>query len=203
MKGWFGAHPGPNEFAEASGLEHCKARCKSTGERCKKWPSNGYKVCYFHGAHGSKRRKKARDINQGGRPPVTGRYSKALTDSPPLLALYEQYKEDPELTDLAGEIALSRARLSERLQRDVAKVDKADALDSAIEMFVNLIGRLVERKHKIDYGETYTVNVTTLTAMAAQFATIVNECVAPVDPEGLVRAEIKERLERLFRGAPQ
>lgn len=41
----------------------CKARSKNTGKQCRCWAMNGSRVCRVHGA-------------KGGRPPVTGRYSK-------------------------------------------------------------------------------------------------------------------------------
>jgi len=106
----------------------------------------GKTVCYQHGG--------APNV---GRPPTHGRYSKALAKHPEILALYEEARTDPELTETLNEIALMRAKLQHYLEK-WAQVDNPEILDT-IKEYTDSISKLVERREKILHGERVTLTV--------------------------------------------
>lgn len=83
--------------------------CPQCGEprKCTRSAVTGYTVCQVHGA-GSRKRP-------GGRPVVTGRYSKYLPKR--IAGRYEEALNDPLKLELDDEIAVARARLTELLDR--------------------------------------------------------------------------------------
>lgn len=108
---------------------------------------HGKRVCYHHGgAKGS------------GRPisTYTGllRYSAALTD-PEERALYEQYRDDPHLDELGNEIALARMKLARYLTQQAGSLDQLTL--NNVMGFADTVSKIVERRHKITYGESVTI----------------------------------------------
>jgi len=87
----------------------CKAKARSTGKRCRRHAVNGYKVCQVHGA-GSVHKGRP-----GGRPIVSGRYSKYLPNR--LLARYQEAANDKNLLSLHHEIAVVEARITDIMIR--------------------------------------------------------------------------------------
>lgn len=78
----------------------CTAKSKQTGDRCQNWSVPGRAVCRFHGGH-------------GGRPAVSGRYSRALRG---LKDKYETALEDDRLLDLRETLAVLDAALMEQME---------------------------------------------------------------------------------------
>lgn len=91
-------------------MAQCKARAKSTGERCRRRAVTGYTVCQVHGA-GSPFKGRPGMVHK--RP--AGKYSKLLPTR--LLALYEEAQSDTELLSLRHDIALLEARVMDMLKR--------------------------------------------------------------------------------------
>ena len=82
----------------------CKAHNRS-GQPCRRVAASGKAVCYVHGgAPGS------------GRPPIHGRYSKAIS-SHALSDAYKSAVDDPTLLDMLEPIALLEAALQRTVQR--------------------------------------------------------------------------------------
>ena len=196
----------PNSGAKFSPLpsgkgivQQCTAHRKSDHQRCQSIAVHGYTVCRMHGANPN---------NHGGRAPIHGRYSKVLQQNASLLELYAQYKDDPELTNLASEIALVRAALADFLKTIVESTStststsgatttaavadaKVPSLTKKIIELTEQIGKLVERKHKIDYGEQYTLNVPQLVVYASRIADTINRYVEDPETRALIRAELE------------
>jgi len=107
----------------------------------------GKKVCYYHGgAPGSGR-------------PISAyktilRYSDSLTN-PEERQLYEQFRDDPQLDEVGNEVALARMKLARYVKQQDGKLDQR-TLDNVLG-FADTIGRIVERRHKITYGEQVTI----------------------------------------------
>jgi hypothetical protein len=54
-RGGFGDYPEHRLRVGAPGSPQCTATAKRSGRRCKMMPTNGYDVCYWHGARGGRR----------------------------------------------------------------------------------------------------------------------------------------------------
>mgnify|MGYP001562644376 CR=1 FL=1 len=130
--------------------------------RCRLRVVPGYRVCRFHGAN---------PANHGGHPVVTGKYSKFTPQH--LAVMIEEYRNDPRWANLLEEISVLRALLSDYLNRH-----QEDTYDEDVQRHVanvaDKISQLVERKHKIDYGEQYTLNIYAIQAYAARIADVIN-----------------------------
>jgi hypothetical protein len=85
----------------------CHAKAKHRGQRCRQAVVPGMDVCHYHGGKTSR----------GPASPQfrTGRYSKFLPSR--LVARYHESLNDPELTSLRSELALTDARLVDLLGR--------------------------------------------------------------------------------------
>lgn len=126
-------------------MDKCTAHSKRTHLRCGRYPSPGKAVCYYHGgAKGS------------GRPAVTGRYSQFFApDDEEGRATYEAFRDDLHLEELANEVAKLRAKFAQYEKVNSKKLDPR-----TIDVFLSFlegIGRLVEKRHKIKYGEQVTI----------------------------------------------
>lgn len=98
----------------------CKAHNRS-GQPCQRVAAEGKSVCYLHGgAPGS------------GRPPIHGRYSKAISGHA-LSNAYRSAVEDPSLLDLLEPIALLEAALQRTVQR-LAERDTPDFRERCLSM---------------------------------------------------------------------
>lgn len=130
----------------------CQAKCKSTGEQCRRRAVNGKRVCTVHGG-----------LTPSGVASANwkhGRYSKAIPTR--LMERYQASESDPELLNLRSDIALVDARISEllgsvdvgesgRLWRDLGKLRKdflvaqrekdQDAMASVLTELLNTVGR--------------------------------------------------------------
>jgi hypothetical protein len=85
----------------------CTATAKSTGERCQNPAVQGWDVCRMHGAGSPK------NGTTGGAPPKHGRY--AATRSESLQEKIEEYRSDPDPTEMWEELAVLRGVLQEWL----------------------------------------------------------------------------------------
>lgn len=88
-------------------MAQCKAKSKRTGQRCKRGATPGMEVCYIHGG------KSLRGIASPSF--KHGRYSKAMPSR--LLEKFNESQSDPRLLELAEDISLIDARLSDVLVR--------------------------------------------------------------------------------------
>lgn|SRR3990167_8202105 len=146
--------------------------------RCKQEATAGYRVCVHHGAN-----KK----NPGGRPPIHGRRSiQAGTRAGQGLApKIELLLKDPEWADLRKEIALLRALLEMFLEEKNEEALKDEDTQKHAARMADQIGVLVDRLHKILYGEEYSINIYGIQAFAARVAEVLNREIQ--DPELLLR----------------
>lgn len=145
------------------------------GLRCRYAAIKGYRVCYLHGANME---------NKGGRPPIHGRRS-AFAGDPTrggrgLEPLIQKFLGDPNWADLRQEIAILRALLEVYLEKHENDHHDEDAQKHVAKM-TDQIGILVDRLHKILYGEEYTINVYGIQAFAARVAEVINAYVTDKD----------------------
>lgn len=138
-----------------------------------------------------------------GRPPTHGRTARSIPKD--MLQLYEDYLADPNILDLAPEIAQIRAwwaRFSK--QFDGSAIEPCQACGKAalpvsaevlaeMRAFSDAVRKLVEAKHKIEYGEQYTLNIGTIGAVIEQMQSAIADEID--DPAVLER--IAQRFERL------
>ncbi len=160
----------------------CQAKSKRTGEQCKAHAVTGFRHCRMHGG-----------VANNGRPPTHGRYSKALEKHPDILALYEEAKADPNLTETLNEIALMRAKLQHFLQR-WAPVDNPEILNTVKE-YTDAISKLVERREKILHGERVTLTVEHTQAFVARVLDLVGQIYGSDDER---YATLLTRLDGLY-----
>ena len=105
----------------------------------------------------------------------------------------EQLLKDPEWADLRKEIAMLRALLELFLEKNEAALEDPDTQKHAAKM-ADEIGILVDRLHKILYGEEYSINIYGIQAYAARMAEILNDEIE--DPDLLLR--IYKRVQTVF-----
>ncbi len=139
--------------------KQCHATAKSTGKRCRntgvhKTPKRGW-VCDMHGA-------------RGGRPPIHGRRSSQYIPAK-VRQSFEEFLNDPEIITLDSEIA--------RLRAELANVDEYTGGDAkaheAVIKLCDAIAKTVERKHKIEHGEQYTITTPQLRVFVARIVTAI------------------------------
>lgn len=87
-------------------MARCKAKAKTTGERCKKDAVPGYKVCHIHGGKSPRGLASATFKH--------GRYSRDLPEQ--LRAKYDQIETDAQLLDLHQDIRLVDAIIRTNLE---------------------------------------------------------------------------------------
>lgn len=123
-------------------------------------------MCYYHGgAPGSGGR---------GRPIITGRYSHAFaSDDEEGKALYEAFRDDVNLEELANEVAILRAKFHQYQKRNSKQMD--DKTIGVFLSFLDGIGKLVEKRHKIKYGEQVTLTTRHFDDLAAKLLVLVRE----------------------------
>jgi len=123
----------------------CHAKSNRTGKPCRQPVVPGKQVCHYHGgAPGS-----------GGQP-THGRYSRAARQLPEVLAFYEEYKTDPDLMEIANEIALLRALVARHLESYGEQAFAGRSLPGFSDLIVK-IGSLVGQRHKMLHGEQLTI----------------------------------------------
>jgi len=127
-------------------MPQCRAKAKSTGERCRRAAVKGYPVCRVHGA-GSPTQGRP-----GGRPPKHGAYARHL--KPEELATLEELRELG--TGLEQELALARLQLTraadwahkEGAERCEGKACPFALVDNRLE----LVSKVAERCSRIAEG---------------------------------------------------
>jgi hypothetical protein len=88
-------------------VAQCAAKCKATGEQCRRRAVKGSRVCQVHGGV----TPTGADAHQF----VHGRYSKALPKR--LAERYEASLSDPDLLNLRQEVSIVDARIEDVLKR--------------------------------------------------------------------------------------
>ncbi len=156
-------------------MTNCIARTKKDGSPCRRpagWGTDhvGEGKCKLHG---------------GASPIKHGLYSKYLRG--PTRKKYEEFLKATDLKDLSHEIARLRAILAGIDEHNLIEEDSKN-----IALFLNVIeaiGRMVERKHKIESSEPLVIN----NSFAIAVLTIVREEVSNED----VILRVAERVEAL------
>ena len=166
-------------------MSRCTAKSKRTGEQCQRPACKGKRVCYHHGgAPGS------------GRPIVTGRYSHFFApDDHEGRAAYEAFRDDPHLEELANEVAILRAKFSQYQKRNSKAIDGRTV--AVFLSFLDGIGKLVEKRHKIKYGEQVTITVREWEALSTRVLEMVRETYGDND----TYAAFLTKVERLYSAA--
>lgn len=152
---------------EDNTLTYDEARCRHAAIR-------GYHVCRIHGANPG---------NHGGRPVTHGRRSKFAGGANRgdrraygLEPVIQEFLQDDRWMDLRREIATLRALLEVYLQKhDTDNYD--EDVQKHVARIADQIGILVDRLHKILYGEEYTVNIYGIQAFAARVAEVLNKII--------------------------
>ena len=117
-----------------------------------------------------------------------GLYSKYLSES--IRKKYEAFLADENLKDLSSEIARLRAILAQMDESNLAQNTRHLPLFLAT---CETISRLVERQHKVEVGERYTISVENVQLIINQVVAVVNRHVKDRD----VRLAIAASLEKV------
>lgn len=99
--------------------------------RCGRRAVYGYNVCQMHGAGSPYKGRK------GGRPMITGQYSKHREEFTDLSELIEAYKSDDQLCDMNQDVATLRALLDLKLAQ--IDVNNERTLDKNVDTIRNLM----------------------------------------------------------------
>ena len=134
-------------------MQHCTAKAKSTGERCRRWAVKGSNVCRLHGAGGDRSRAgrpKGQTKTGGGSPPKGSRnalkhgaYSpRLLPEEQPIYEAYlDEYMKDVQNPSVTDRRALERLSVLEtKWHTAVTQGAPPDALD--------ILHRLLHRELK-------------------------------------------------------
>lgn len=150
-------------FEDGDSPDQCRARAKSTQERCGRKKEHGFNVCRYHGAH-------------GGRPVIHGRYSTRLG------RLSEAYNAALEDTDALMDVRNTMALLDVRVQRAAEMAGECDTPEfraraqslfqrAATSQDPEETGRLLtELGHLLDLGASESSALTELTDAAEKLA---------------------------------
>ncbi|MDO8673060.1 MAG: hypothetical protein Q7O66_16755 [Dehalococcoidia bacterium] len=141
-------------------MPRCHAKAHRTGEQCRRAAMHGKTVCSTHGG-------------LAGRPIIHGRYSKSLEKHPDVLAYYEIAKTDPQLGETLNEIAFLRAKLQHWLESFGGGKDQFSM--QVIREYAESITHLVERRHKMLYGEQVTLTTKQFDVLATRVLEVVRE----------------------------
>ena len=158
----------------------CGAHCKSTGKPCPKGAMKNGR-CYTHGGAAT------------GPKPTHGRYSHSLPKD--LADRYEYFKTDPKILDLQPEIALARSLMERFMGAFVDGGGISAEVGGEMRAWVDQVSKIVERCHKVLYGEQYTVTVEGLQASIAAWCTEVNEAI----DSGLTGQKLKDDIDRRMK----
>ena len=154
----------------------CKAKCKSTQERCKRYASIGQYVCHVHGG--------ATPRGLADRKTKTGRYS---ADLPTQLAyMYRQALSNPELVSVKDEIAITETRLRELLQ--LLKPNDSNDMWAEVGGQVDRLRNLRQAEHKrlVDLQQMISTDRAIL-LLGAVVDIVMNALKKHVDNERVVR----------------
>jgi len=128
----------------------CHAKCKATGQQCRRRAVEGFSVCQVHGA-GSKK-------HPGGRPIKTGLHSKVLRKK--LAKRVAKYLGNENLCNLRVNIALKRALLDELFARRSAEKKRLNiATINNASQLLNSISQDIERLDKLEHGVKHTISI--------------------------------------------
>ena len=169
-------------------MPQCTAKCKSTGERCRRKAVTGYNVCTVHGV-GSPKRVAQGIRNRPGQPIKTGKSSKYFKEE--VLEKIEDFRKDEDLEKLDFEIAYLKSllpRIEDMGEMDLSEADKVMMLEKILtSIFKNMEGR-----EKIIDARRYSIGVEKLKLLIKYMFASVQKHVD--DPEILqkIGAELRE-----------
>lgn len=136
-------------------MARCIAKCKSTGEQCKKNAVTGYSVCSVHGA-GTHKRVANGTRKRPGHPIVTGTASKYFKDE--VLQKIEDFKNDPDLEKLDFELAYLKSLLPRIEDTDEENLPVGDKI-AMLEKILSSIFKNMEMREKIIESRRYSIGV--------------------------------------------
>lgn len=157
-------------YADPDDQSWCRI-CISKGNR--RWfkaldPKAGVTTCKKHGGTGL--------IKLIERNTITGRYSKALANSPRLREQYEAAREDETLLKVRDDIAWARALYQLALERLEGSLETGPIGPKTVTAHLEMLDKLtklIEREQKMAHQEQYVASATKLRAMMARMADLV------------------------------
>jgi hypothetical protein len=129
---------------------------------------------------------------KAGRPPTTGKTSKKYVPEK-IRKVYMDFLENEDLHHLGGEIARLRAELANidiEAQGDIAA-------SKAVKDIIDSIGKLIEKQHKIEHSDRYTITIRQLEVFVAK---IVNAVDTACPASCQFRSELANAIEAVTRG---
>lgn len=136
--------------------------------RCTNPVVPGRNTCRYHGA-------------LGGHPVWHGKDHIADHHIPIRLRdKYENFLSDPNWANLSHEVALIRSMIDDYMELHYEDDDE-EGVQRHVSTLIEKASKVMETKHRIEYGETYNVNVNSLVSYAAQIASIINQYIETED----------------------
>ncbi|MDF2615364.1 MAG: hypothetical protein K0Q47_19 [Sedimentibacter sp.] len=133
-------------------MAQCTAKCKATGERCRRKAVEGYNVCTVHGA-GTKKRVEQGIRKRPGAPITTGGRSQYMKKE--VLDKVHDYQNDPDLEKLDWELAYLKT-LPDRVENsDMLETDKILLLEKTLTSIFNNM----DKREKIIEARRYSFGV--------------------------------------------
>lgn len=167
----------------------CTAKSKRTGEQCGGQAVTGKDKCRMHGGSSLSGVDQPRFKH--------GLYSKELQRHPEFLSLWSQAKDDPEIEDTRGEIAIDRAGLAVWL----GTYGPALATGKALPVLTDItekIGRKAERLQKMRLAADQAITVRHFETLVASMLEAAREVFGDDDRLPL----FVERVRGLSSGPP-
>ena len=181
----------PNPFQR-----RCGAKTKA-GTPCRQWAVRGRTRCRMHGG-GSPGRERRGERKRPGRPPTHGAYSEQARRD--LRQAMEDFREDPDVGQIEGEIAYLKLRLQALTGKAEGPDDDAVLTDpqggDKGRVLCESIALLVEKRHRMIHGDKYLVSIALVEPILKAFDEVIDEQIS--DPDA--REGIREALERRLAG---
>lgn len=140
------------QVMEGESMAQCKAKCKGTGEQCRRKAVEGYSVCTVHGA-GTKKRVEQGLRKPPGAPITTGGHSKYMKEE--VLKKIQDYQNDPDLEKLDFELAYLKTLPQRIEQSDMMESDKIVLLEKTLTSIFNNM----DKREKIIDARRYSIGV--------------------------------------------
>ena len=177
-------------------MAQCTAQRRYSAIRCKRHCAPGYTVCYFHGQGGGTGRGNLKD----------GRHAKTIR-SGKVRDRYSAWAADPELLDLTHCVALAMAYYDEARELIDNTLESGGNLSfkqaEQLMLWTETISRLIERAHKLKFGDQHVFTLQESRILFAQVVDITGRNIDKrIDAEtaGLLKADIANDMQELVGG---